>query len=99
MDSVGLSPKPGSDPFNKRVFMRVQIRPAGPHGPRPAHATSRPNQKKKFLPEAVRSTHGPRSETQKINPQEAKIMFINLDQKPKNKNPKVMFKPRSKTQK
>ena len=72
--------------------MRVQIRPAQPmplQGPI----------KKKILPEAVNSTNGPRSETQKINPQEAKIMFINLDQKPKNKNPEVMFKPRSKTQK
>ena len=58
-------------------------------GPCLAHATSGPNKKKK--PKALSLHKRTKIRNPKNKPQEAKIMFINLDQKSKNENPKIMF--------
>ena len=62
-------------------------------GPRPAHATLGPNlwPNKKKKPKALSLHKRTKIRNPKNKPQEAKIMFINLDQKSKNKNQKIMF--------
>ena len=83
---AGLPKKPEPALFNKRVFFCA-----------PTHATSMPNlwpnkKKKKGLPEAL-NLHKPRLETHTKKKKKPKIMFINLDQKPKKKKkkPRIMF--------